>query len=167
MTSLIDIRDRTLNLLRALGVDPLDDGQARTVERFVRWVDQEVSAAHIDGRRMDADVLAGHEVVVSHEEDGAEYRAGCHEAVGADCRLDCPEGCESWVIERDERGPHHFVNTLADPIRHELVDGGECAFVAFMEDETGEYGSGWFEVGRFRVRPVWDAAGYYRWERAT
>ena len=37
MTGLTDIRDRTLVMLRALGVEP-DAKQMRTVEKYARWV---------------------------------------------------------------------------------------------------------------------------------
>ena len=59
MTGLTDIRDRTLVMLRALGVEP-DVKQMRTVEKYVRWVDQQVSEAHIDGRAMDREIAGGH-----------------------------------------------------------------------------------------------------------
>lgn len=52
---LTDIRDRTLTMLRALGVDP-DGRQMRVVERFVRWVDEQIASAHLDGRAMDREV---------------------------------------------------------------------------------------------------------------
>lgn len=42
-------------MLREVGVVP-DRRQMRIVERYVRWVDDVVSAAHIDGRAMDAEV---------------------------------------------------------------------------------------------------------------
>lgn len=56
MTGLTDIRDRTLTMLRALDVDP-DDREMRVVERYVRWVDAQITDACIKGRELDAEVL--------------------------------------------------------------------------------------------------------------
>ena len=105
MTGLTDIRDRTLVMLRAIGVEP-DDRQMRTVERYVRWVDQQVSDAHIDGRRMDAEIVGGHEMVVTHEGllGGPDYAVHCHEPEGANCRLVCADGCEDWGDVYRENG---------------------------------------------------------------
>ena len=61
MTGLTDVRDRTLTMLRALGIEP-DRKQMRTVEKYVRWVDEQISTAHIDGRVMDREVARGHEM---------------------------------------------------------------------------------------------------------
>lgn len=44
MTGLTDVRDRTLTMLRALGIEP-DRKQMRTVEKYVRWVDGQISTA--------------------------------------------------------------------------------------------------------------------------
>ena len=46
----------------------------------------------------------------------------CHCAVGADCRMTCLEGCESWNV--------------VDHV-HELVDNGACLFVEWMEATDG------------------------------
>ena len=46
MTGLTDVRDRTLTMLRALGVE-LDRKQMRTVEKYVRWVAGMDSAAGV------------------------------------------------------------------------------------------------------------------------
>ena len=61
MTCLTDVRDRTLTMLRVLGVEP-DNRRMRTVERYVRWVDGQISAAHIDGRALEREVAGGHEI---------------------------------------------------------------------------------------------------------
>ena len=116
MTGLTDVRDRTLTMLRALGVDP-DDKRMRAVERYVRWVDGQISAAHIDGRALEHEVAGGHEMVVEHDTryGGSVYNAVCHEAPGADCRLICTvPGCEEHPeIQWDIRGPHHL--HVSDP----------------------------------------------------
>ena len=169
MTCLTDVRDRTLTMLRAVGIEP-DRKQMRTVEKYVRWVDGQISTAHIDGRVMDREVARGHEIAVTHDAiTGTEWAVRCHELAGAACRLVCDEDCEAWVIERDDTGPHHLVATLGEPIRHELRDLGECNVVAYMEnDDAGieELGSGErFEVARFPIRPVWSGHGF-DWKRA-
>ena len=112
MTGLIDVRDRTLTMLRAVGVEP-DQRKMRTVEKYVRWVDEQISTAHIDGRVMDREVARGHELTVTHDPyiGGADYTVTCHEQPGADCRLVCEQGCDEWsTARRDEHGPFHIVN---------------------------------------------------------
>lgn len=172
MTGLTDVRDRTLTMLRAVGVEP-DPKQMRTIEKYVRWVDEQIATAHIDGRVMDREVARGHEMTVTNDPiHGTEWTVACHEPVGAVCRLVCDDpGCETWpTVHRDERGPHHLVTTLADPpIRHDMVDAGYCNATEWLtNDDAGieELGtSPEFEVGRFPIRITWDGDGY-RWEHA-
>jgi hypothetical protein len=173
MTGLTDVRDRTLTMLRALGIEP-DRKQMRTVEKYVRWVDGQIIAAHIDGRAMDRDIARGHEMTVTHDPymGGTEYTVTCHEPSGADCRLVCAEGCAEWSeVKRDSTGPHHLVN--ADPtdeaVRHRMVDAGHCNAAEWLTN--GDAGiadlgvSPAFEVGRFPIRPVWTGHSYV-WEKA-
>lgn len=174
MTGLTDIRDRTLVMLRALGVEP-DGKQMRTVEKYVRWVDQQVSDAHIDGRAMDREIAGGHEMVVTHDCGGAVYTAVCRERDGADCRLVCGEACEEWpAITRDGGDAFHGVyghdGTLIG--RHRMLDTGECQAVLWLEQDPGvtpelaEDGTDLFEIGRFPIRTVWTGGGV-EWQRVT
>ena len=174
MTGLTDVRDRTLTMLRAVGVEP-DPKQMRIVEKYVRWVDGQISTAHIDGRVMDREVARGHEMTVTHDPymGGAEYTVTCHEPPGADCRLVCADDdCEQWAaILRDVTGPYHVVNDdpADEPVQHRMTDNGQCSVVDWLtNDDAGiadlGVGSG-FEIARFPVRVSW--AGYgYRWEKA-
>lgn len=131
MTGLTDVRDRTLTMLRALGIEP-DRKQMRTVEKYVRWVDGQISTAHIDGRVMDREVACGHEMTVTHDPHlgGADYTVTCHEPPGADCRLACADDdCEQWAaILRDVTGPYHVVNDdpADEPVQHRMTDNGQC-----------------------------------------
>ena len=172
MTGLTDVRDRTLTMLRALGIEP-DPKQMRTVEKYVRWVDGQISTAHIDGRALEREVVGGHEIVVTHQRwpGDVEWVAHCHEREGAPCRLTCGEGCEEWGgIKSDADGAFHAVETLGDPIQHRMVDSGECQAVVWLnEDDAGleELGAETqpdFEIGRFRIKPVWTGEGF-EWER--
>ena len=174
MTSLTDVRDRTLTMLRALGVEP-DPKQMRTVEKYVRWVDGQISTAHIDGRAMDRAIAGGHEMVVTHDCDVAIYTPVCHEPHGAVCRLVCGEGCEDWpAVTRDGGEAFHGVyshdGTLIE--RHRMVDAGECQAVLWFEQDPGvtpelaEDGTDLFEIGRFPICPVW-ADGGVKWQRVT
>lgn len=52
IAGLTDVRDRTLVLLACLGVPAPDHKRMRAIERFVRWVDAQICAAHLDGQRM-------------------------------------------------------------------------------------------------------------------
>ena len=174
MTGLTDVRDRTLVMLRALGVEP-DAKQMRTVEKYVRWVDQQVSEAHIDGRAMDREIAGGHEMVVTHDCDVAIYTPVCHEPHGAVCRLVCGEGCEEWpAVTRGSDGAFHNVYGHDGSLigRHRMIDTGECQAVLWLEQDPGvtpelaEDGTDLFEIGRFPIRPVW-AGGGFEWKRVT
>ena len=165
MTGLTDIRDRTLVMLRALGVEP-DAKQMRTVEKYARWVDQQVSEAHIDGRA----IAGGHEMVVTHDGDVAIYTPVCHEPYGANCRLVCAEGCEGRPAFTRAGGEafHTAYRYRHDglPIeRHRMVDSGECQAVRWLEEDPGTTpelaadGTDPFEIGRFSIRPVWTGDG--------
>ena len=173
MTGLTDVRDRTLTMLRAVGVEP-DHKQMRIVEKYVRWVDGQISTAHIDGRVMDREVARGHEMTVTHgpRMGGAEYTVTCLEREGAGCRLVCEQGCDEWsTVRRDEHGPFRLVNDdpADEPVRHRMTDNGECNAVDWLRNDDAGIadlgpGSG-FEIARFPVRVSW--AGYgYRWEKA-
>ena len=171
---LTDIRDRTLTLVRALGVEP-DDRQMRIVEKYARWVDQQVSDAHIDGRAMDREIAGGHEMIVAHDGGGAIYTTVCHESHGADCRLVCGDGCEDWPdITRDSGGAFHGVYGHDGSLigRHRMLDVGECQAVLWFEQDPGvtpelaEDKTYLFEIGRFPIRPVW-AGGGVEWQRVT
>ena len=173
MTGLTDVRDRTLTMLRAVGVEP-DPGQMRTVEKYVRWVDGQISTAHIDGRVMDREVARGHEMTVTHDPymGGAEYTVTCLEREGAGCRLVCEQGCDEWsTIRRDEHGPFHLVNDdpSDEPVQHRMTDNGQCNAVDWLRNDDAGIadlgpGSG-FEIARFPVRVSWAGDGY-RWEKA-
>ena len=173
MTCLTDVRDRTLTMLRALGVEP-DRKQMRTVEKYVRWVDGQISTAHIDGRVMDREVARGHEMTVTHgpRMGGAEYTVTCLEREGAGCRLVCEQGCDEWsTVRRDEHGPFHLVNDdpADEPVQHRMTDNGQCNAVDWLRnDDAGiadlGVGSG-FEIARFPVRVSWAGDGY-GWEKA-
>jgi hypothetical protein len=52
-------------------------------------------------------------------DDWIEGTVTCHATEGADCRLDCPEGCESWDCVDHE---------------HALVDSGHCLVVEWLEN---------------------------------
>ena len=174
MTCLTDVRDRTLTMLRALGIEP-DRKQMRTVEKYVRWVDEQISTAHIDGRVMDREVARGHEMTVTHDPymGGAEYTVTCHEPPGADCRLVCADDdCEQWAaILRDVTGPYHVVNDdpADEPVQHRMTDNGQCNAAEWLtNDDAGISDLGVspaFEVGRFPIRPVWTGHSY-GWEKA-
>ena len=173
MTCLTDVRDRTLTMLRAVGVEP-DRKQMRTVEKYVRWVDGQISTAHIDGRVMDREVARGHEMTVTHDPymGGAEYTVTCLEREGAGCRLVCEQGCDAWTtVVREFTGAYHVVNDdpADEPVRHRMTDNGQCNAVDWLtSDDAGTAGLGpgsGFEIARFPVRVSWAGDGY-RWERA-
>lgn len=45
----------------------------------------------------------------------------CNAAEGSACRMTCPDGCDSWLVDEHE---------------HELVDYGQCLAVEWAENTT-------------------------------
>lgn len=171
MTGLTDVRDRTLTMLRAIGVEP-NGRQMRVVEKYVRWVDQQVSDAHIDGRAMDREIVGGHEMAVTHDGDIAIYTPVCHEPYGANCRLvcidGCGDGCGDWSdTTHDSEGASHGVHGYDGSLieRHRMIDAGKCQVVLWFEEDPGstpelaEDGTALFEIGRFPIHPAWTEDG--------
>lgn len=65
-------------------------------------------------------VVPGHAHVVEFgiRKNGPFYgMVSCRAKSGARCRLTCPEGCPTW------------------PCQHQLVDGGECNIVTYLNSE--------------------------------
>lgn len=87
------------------------------------------------------------DVVVERRSPGGDpkvrLRFRCLAPEGADCRVACEEGtCESWRIERDEKGPFHLAYEEDDDedeveVRHQLWDRGAeyCGSVANVDEE--------------------------------
>lgn len=76
-----------------------------------------------------------HSIVAVLERGGTiRWEARCTAPEGARCRLDCPEGCESWVVMHDDQGHFHLVATLGDPpfVRHAMVDSGQCTICDWL-----------------------------------
>ena len=60
-----------------------------------------------------------HSVTLVMDEGRLSARWECHASEGADCRLTCLEGCESWSFTDHE---------------HKLEDSGECNVVTWLEN---------------------------------
>jgi hypothetical protein len=60
-----------------------------------------------------------HSVAWMLSEDYLQGVVTCHCVEGADCRLQCPEGCESWNITDHE---------------HPLVDSGMCLVATWINE---------------------------------
>lgn len=73
-----------------------------------------------------------HSIIAVLERGGTiRWEARCTAPEGAKCRLDCPEGCESWNVEHDEQGYFHMTSPFdsldgSPAARHDLVDSGQC-----------------------------------------
>lgn len=80
------------------------------------------------------------------DDDWIQGTMTCNATEGADCRLMCPEGCESWDVMDHE---------------HPLVDQGKCNFVQWMEaeDMTEAHVGSHALVDGF-VTPEWDGDHY-------
>lgn len=59
-----------------------------------------------------------HSVALELHDDWLTGTVTCHATEGADCRLMCMDGCESWSLTDHE---------------HPLVDQGKCNFVEWVE----------------------------------
>ena len=125
--------------------------------------------------RNHAEIAGGHEMIVTHDRDGAVYTSVCRERDGAVCRLICGEGCEDWpAVTRDGGDAFHGVYGHDGSLigRHRMIDTGECQAVLWFEQDPGvtpelaEDGTDLFEIGRFPICPVW-ADGGVKWQRVT
>lgn len=125
--------------------------------------------------RNHAEIAGGHEMIVTHDCDGAVYTSVCRERDGAVCRLICGEGCEDWpAVTRDGGDAFHGVYGHDGSLigRHRMIDTGECQAVLWFEQDPGvtpelaEDGTDLFEIGRFPICPVW-ADGGVKWQRVT
>ena len=117
-------------------------------------------------------VVSGHEMVVTYEPSmhGFQCEPVCHEPAGADCRLYCEAGCESWPPLT--RHPDGSVTHLgSDGERHAMRPTTYCNAVEFMVNgDPAEYGdddhqTGPFEAARFPIELRWDGVDY-KWRRA-
>lgn len=117
-------------------------------------------------------IRARHHIEWEFDTDGVNARAVCTEPEGADCRIHCVHGCESWSIERDQDGtPYHRTGHLEDDgteIRHDMQRVAYCNVTEFLNDDAGllpELGSGQFVIGQTPIEPVWEN-DYYSWKQA-
>ena len=123
--------------------------------------------------------MSGHEIVWAFDTDQVIAKVVCHAEPGANCRLvpavDCD--CESWSIERDEKGPFHLYLSEDDDgndieIRHDMKDNddvGYCNVVDWINEgeieECAVKGTS-FEIARTSIVPVW-TGDYYEWRAKT
>ena len=89
-----------------------------------------------------------HSVAWMLHDDWLEGVVVCHCGEGADCRMDCTEGCESWDLVTHE---------------HPMKDTGRCLFVEWIDAE-GVQDS---HVGSHApkddyITPEWDG-DHYTW----
>lgn len=114
-----------------------------------------------------------HFISWTHDQDCVRALATCTAPEGADCRLICPQGCESWSTERNEDGqPFHRTGHMDDgghvEVRHPLV-GSDCNVVEFLNvdgdlDELSTNASS-FVIGTIAIEETWEG-DYYSWKRA-
>jgi hypothetical protein len=90
-----------------------------------------------------------HSVAWMIHDDWIEGTVTCHAAEGADCRLDCPQGCEDWIVSDHE---------------HELIDSGRCLFVEWMHESDGVLDAhrGSHSLTDGFIEPEWDD-DHYTW----
>jgi hypothetical protein len=75
----------------------------------------------------------------------------CDAAEGADCRLTCPQGCDTWEL------PDH---------EHTLVDAGECLVVTWLQEGDETYGGkDGALLASVPIEVEWTGGGYL-WSRA-
>lgn len=111
-----------------------------------------------------------HEIVWYLDGDTVRGDAVCNLGPGADCRVMCPHGCESWTgFSRDEKGPYHlfYDHEIDGDGRHDMVPmtGNECNVTLFLNEDYGYiadlHGSrDRFEVGRVAIAPQWEGDHY-------
>jgi len=80
--------------------------------------------------------------------------------------------CESYSIQRDERGPFHTVTVYIDEgpkadteveVRHDMAPGDECNVATWLEnsDESEEESTAPFDI-TVPFEPEW-AGDFYQW----
>lgn len=94
--------------------------------------------------------MTGHTLSVRMSTSQVELSAVCHEPLGADCRMTCPEGCEDWDPSDHE---------------HELepMPPGECNAVDFLDNVDMEecyQGSTVVISSGDPIKVWWDGDGY-------
>lgn len=94
---------------------------------------------------------------------GLSAEARCTAPKGADCRLVCDVGCETFVIERDAAGnPWHIEDEA--PL-HRMHDAGHCNVVEYLNAEPADIPD--LHQGApvrisVAVTPVWEG-DFYAW----
>jgi len=113
-----------------------------------------------------------HFITWTHDQDCVQAQATCTAPEGADCRLICPEGCESWSIDHDEGGkPFHRTGHFEDDgteVRH-AMEASDCNVVEFLNidgsiNELSTDASP-FVIGTIAIEESWEG-DYYSWKRA-
>lgn len=106
-----------------------------------------------------------HRIIAVLERGGTvRWEARCTAPEGARCRLDCPEGCESWRTEHDEQGYFHKVETLLEPsIRHDMVDSGQCNICDWLNADQSLIpelydGRGDMVLANLEITPTWEGS---------
>lgn len=87
----------------------------------------------------------------------------CEAPEGSDCRIECPEHCESWVIQRDEEGPYHSPYDLEfgieSGVKHRMVDSNGCNICDWLNDDPSLipelYDGKELVIGEREITPVW------------
>lgn len=94
--------------------------------------------------------MNGHTLTVRIAHGQIELDTTCHEPLGADCRMTCPEGCEEWDPNDHE---------------HELVPqpSGVCNVVDWLDnvdmEESFEGPAATLATG-LPIKVSWDGDGY-------
>lgn len=104
-----------------------------------------------------------HKMKFSLDRYGVNLELVCRSDEGADCRLVCPEGCESWTIEHDAYGtyhcPHHTEFGISSGVKHKMVDSGECHICLWFNDDPSLipelYDGTEFVIGEHEIVPLW------------
>ena len=110
-----------------------------------------------------------HRIIAVLERGGTiRWEARCTAPEGARCRLDCPEGCESWRTEHDEQGYFHksspFDSFDALPAtRHALVDSGQCIICEWLNADQSLIpelydGRGDMALANLEIAPTWEGS---------
>lgn len=115
--------------------------------------------------------MADHEIVWKLDADDIRGEAVCNMAEGADCRLTCPKGCESWSTIFHDEGPYHMAEDwpVLQEERHYMAVQVECNICLFLNEDDA-----WIqelhadrtshEIGRLTISPIWMAGGGYEYK---
>ncbi|WP_235738961.1 hypothetical protein [Nocardioides alcanivorans] len=114
--------------------------------------------------------MSGHEIAWEFDRECVEARCVCTSPPDANCRLSCPDDCETYgeIIRHEDVT---LDGKVAKWITHDdcraVMQPGECNVELFLNEggciKELALGGPRFTIARTPIRPVWEG-DFYEWE---